>query len=61
MTEQELQAIRTIMKEELAPIKERLDKLEENQEEIRNGVNSLLDWSDKIGGSIEFPLPQLGA
>lgn len=29
MTEQELQAIRTIMKEELAPIKERLDKLEE--------------------------------
>lgn len=80
MTEQDLQAIRAIMKEELDPINKRLDsmderldsvnerldsvnerlgRLEESQEEVRDAVNALLEWSDKVSESFQFPLPRL--
>lgn len=66
MTEQDLQAIRAIMKEELDPINKRLDlmderleHLEESQEEVRDTVNALLEWSDKVSESFQFPLPRL--
>lgn len=66
MTEQDLQAIRTIMKEELDPINKRLDRmderlarLEESQEEVRDATNALLEWSDKVSESFQFPLPRL--
>lgn len=52
MTDQELNAIRAIIKEELDPIKEDLA-------EVRSGVNTLLDWADKVGDSISFPLPKI--
>lgn len=38
---------------------EQLSNLEEGQAEIRSGVNSLLDWAEQVGGSIEFPLPKI--
>lgn len=73
MTEQNLQAIRAIMKEELEPVNKRLDsmderldsvnerlgRLEESQEEVRDAVNALLEWSDKVSESFQFPLPRL--
>ena len=59
MTDQDLQAIRAIMKEELEPINKRLEHLEESQEEVRDAVNALLEWSDKISESFQFPLPRL--
>lgn len=66
MTEQDLQAIRAIMKEELDPINKRLDRmderlerLEESQEEVRDATNALLEWSDKVSASFQFPLPRL--
>ena len=60
MTDQELlQAIRTTVQEELKPINKRLETLEEGQAEIRNGVNTLLDWADRVGDSIAFPLPKI--
>lgn len=59
MTEQDLQAIRAIMKEELEPINKRLEHLEESQEEVRDAVNALLEWSDKVSASFQFPLPRL--
>lgn len=40
-------------------INDRLEKLEEGQAEIRDGVNTLLEWADKVGDSIEFPLPKI--
>lgn len=67
MTDQELlQVIRTALQEEINPLNKRLDHidkqleaLEEGQTEIRGGVNTLLDWADKVGGSISFPLPKI--
>lgn len=59
MTDQDLQAIRAIMKEELDPINKRLERLEESQEEVRDAVNALLEWSDKVSTSFQFPLPRL--
>ncbi len=52
MTNEDLQAIRAIIKEEIQPIKEELA-------EVRDGVNTLLEWADKVGESIEFPLPKI--
>lgn len=67
MTDQELlQAIRAITKEEIRPLKDevsainqRLDALEESQEEIRNGVNMLINWSEKVSMAATFPLPDI--
>ena len=60
MTEQELlQAIRRIVQEELAPIKADIVELKENQEEIRNCVNTILGWTDKVSEAINFPLPKI--
>ena len=66
MTDQELQAIRAIiqeelkpMKEDLAGVKEDLAEVKEDLSEVRSGVNTLLDWADKVGDSISFPLPKI--
>lgn len=81
MTEQELLlAMRSMLKEELGPIHQRLDtvdrrlgtlegrmgavetrleRLEESQEEVRDCVNALLEWSEKVSEANRFPLPQL--
>lgn len=60
MTDQELlQAIRAITREELKPISQRLDALEESQEETRNGVNMLISWSEKVSMAASFPLPDI--
>ena len=66
MTDQELQAIRAIiqeelkpMKEDLAGVKEDLAEVKEDLSEVRSGVNTLLDWADKVGNSISFPLPKI--
>lgn len=73
MTDQDLQMIRAILKEELKPISERLDsverrltaverrldRLEEGQVEIRTCVNALVEWADKVSEAANFPLPRL--
>ena len=66
MTDQELQAIRAIiqeelkpMKEDLAGVKEDLAEVKEDLSEVRSGVNTLLDRADKVGDSISFPLPKI--
>ena len=66
MTDQELQAIRAIiqeelkpMKEDLAGVKEDLAEVKEDLSEVTRGVNTLLDWADKVGDSISFPLPKI--
>ena len=60
MTDQELlQAMRQMMQEELKPINQRLDTMEEGLEEVRTGVNILLDWAERAGHVLEFPLPKV--
>lgn len=60
MTDHELlQAMEQMMDRKLEPINRRLEALEEGQAEIRSGVNTLLDWADKVGDSISFPLPKI--
>lgn len=67
MTDQELlQAMSQMMDQKLHPINQRLDQidqrldtLEESQEEIRNGVNMLINWSEKVSMAATFPLPDI--
>ena len=57
MTDQELlQAIEQIVDKKLD---EKLEPIKEDLEEVRSGVNTLLDWADKVGDSISFPLPKI--
>lgn len=72
MTEQDLQVIRLLMREELAPIRKDIAELREGQEELRQGmvelregqeelrgcVNLLLEWADKVSETYQFPLPR---
>ena len=74
MTDQELlRAMEQMMDRKLEPINKRLDhmderldhmderlsNIEEDLAEVRSGVNTLLDWADKVGDSISFPLPKI--
>lgn len=73
MTQEDLKAIGTLMDMKLQPIIERLDTLdrrmdtldqrmdalEESQEETRNGVNMLINWSEKVSMAATFPLPDI--
>ncbi len=58
-----LEAIGQMMDEKLdqklQPIIERLDNLEESQEEVRSGVNALLEWAEECGNVVKFPLPKV--
>ena len=52
--------------EEFSKINARLDKIEEDIEEIketseitRNGVNALIEWAEDCGNAIKFPLPRI--
>ena len=58
-----LEAIGQMMDEKLdrklQPIVDHLDKLEESSEEVRSGVNALLEWAEECGNVIKFPLPKV--
>lgn len=52
--------------EEFSKINARLDKIEEDIEEIketaeitRTGVNALIEWAEDCGNAIKFPLPRI--
>ena len=47
------------IRSEIQPIIDRLDKLEESNEEVRDGVNALLEWAEECGNVIKFPLPKV--
>ena len=59
MTDQELlRAMEQMMDRKLEPIKNDIAEIKEDLAEVRGGVNTLLDWADKVGDSISFPLPK---
>ena len=47
------------MDQKMASVIQRLDQLEESNEEIRNGVNSLIGWAEKVSMAATFPLPDI--
>ncbi len=47
------------LKEGQAEVKEDIAELKEGQAELRSGVNTLLDWAERTGNSIDFPLPKI--
>ena len=60
MTDQELlQVMEQMMDRKLEPIKNDIAEIKEDLAEVRGGVNTLLDWADKVGDSISFPLPKI--
>ena len=66
MTQEDLKAIGALMdqkllpiKQEIAEIKEDIAELRESQEETRNGVNMLINWSEKVSMAATFPLPDI--
>lgn len=48
MTNEELEAIRAIIRAELAPIKEDLEAVKEDTEITRGAVNALVEWADNV-------------
>lgn len=61
MVDQELlQAMEAMIDRKLQPIQEDIADIKENLAEVRGGVNELLDWAEKVGDSIDFPLPKIG-
>lgn len=40
-------------------VESRLDKLEEATEITRDGVNTLIAWTEDVSNAIRFPLPKL--
>ena len=36
-----------------------LKEMKESVEEVRSGVNALLEWAEECGNVIKFPLPRV--
>lgn len=57
LTKEDLQAIRQMMREEIseevAPINKRLDKIEENLNEVREATNYIADWVDRVEKKVD--------
>ena len=47
------------IKEEIGDIKEEIGTMKEDLEEVRTGVNPLLDWAERTSHVLEFPLPKV--
>lgn len=47
------------IKEEISDIKEEIGTMKEDLEEVRTGVNTLLDWAERTSHVLEFPLPKV--
>ena len=45
--------------DEIRNVNARLDKIEEDLEITRVGVNSLLGWAEHVSNAISFPLPKI--
>lgn len=61
-TEQMLAGMQSEMKDihkKLDETNERLDDLIESHEETRDGVNKLLEWSERASSVLELPLPKI--
>lgn len=63
MTKEEMQELRTLIREELKPIQDRLDTIQEDidimkeeSEITRSGVNTLLKWAEKADRSLNVGL-----
>ena len=53
-----LEILRTLQKD-MTEVRKDITELKDGQAEIRSGVNTLLEWADNVGDSIEFPLPKI--
>ena len=53
-----LEILRTLQKD-MTEVRKDITELKDGQAEIRSGVNTLLEWADKVGDRIEFPLPKI--
>lgn len=62
LDEKDLEAIAKLLEPiqmEVAGIKEDITELKESNEEVRSGVNALLEWAEECGNVIKFPLPRV--
>ena len=46
------------MHDDISAIKDRLEAIEEGQEEVRTAVNVLIEWSENAGYIIKYPFAQ---
>lgn len=45
--------------EKLDAMQRDIEELKESNEEVRSGVNALLEWAEECGNVIKFPLPRV--
>lgn len=57
--EDKILEILSTLQKDMTEVRKDITELKEGQAEIRSGVNTLLEWADKVGDSIEFPLPKI--
>ena len=57
--EDKILEILSTLQKNMTEVRKDITELKEGQAEIRSGVNTLLEWADKVGDSIEFPLPKI--
>ena len=63
LTEQDLQLLSQMMDQKLASINQRLDRLESKVDRIaenmainRKALESIIEWTQKVGSALHFPL-----
>ena len=57
--EEKILELLTTLQKDMTEVKEDIAELQEGQVELRSGVNTLLDWAERTGNSIDFPLPKI--
>ena len=57
--EEKILELLTTLQKDMTEVKEDIAELKEGQVELRSGVNTLLDWAERPGTSIDVPLPKI--
>ena len=53
MTKEELQQIREMFREEIAPMKKDIEELKDSVEEIRGATNYMVEWIDRVEKKVD--------
>lgn len=53
LTQEDLQMLRVVIKEEIEPINARLDRIEESLNEVREATNYIAEWVESVENKVD--------
>ena len=56
---QQMQSDIASMKQDIASIKDDIEEIKEESEITRSGVNTLIDWAERVEKTSKFPMPEV--